>query len=191
MSENKTAYAILGLLHHEPLSGYDIRKRIEGSLGYFWDAGFGQIYPTLKKLASEGLVTSRTEKGGVRPDRKVYAITEEGRQELRKWLEQPSAREYVRYEILLKLFFGSLVEPERNLATIREFRQRYAGSLKTLEEYARQLRRVLPESPDHLYHLLTVLFGLRVYRAYLDWADEASELLHRLEGGVLHEASTR
>ncbi len=112
--DNKTIYAILGLLHHEPFSGYDIRKRIETSVGYFWDAGYGQIYPALRKMAAAGLVTSETEKNEGRPDRKVHALTEKGRLELHKWLEEPAAREYVRYEILLKLFFGSLVPAKRN-----------------------------------------------------------------------------
>lgn len=176
-TENKTAYAILGLLNHEPLSGYDIRKRIEGSIGLFWDAGYGQIYPALKRLADKGLVEGKAEKSGGRPDKKVYRITEKGRRKLENWLVEPTAKEYVRYEILLKLFFGSLVDTERNIETIREFRARYTELLGTLEEYELNLRRVLPESQDHLYYLSTVRFGLHIYRAYLDWADEALEML--------------
>ncbi len=177
MKDNKTVYAILGLLHHQPLSGYDIRKRIETSIGYFWDAGFGQIYPALRKMAAEGLVTSETEKNEGRPDKKVYALTEKGGQVLREWLEEPAAREYVRYEILLKLFFGSLVPVERNIETIEDFHGRYARELATLEEYGRDLQQVLAQDPDHLYYYLTLLFGRHVYRAYLAWADEAVGLL--------------
>jgi DNA-binding PadR family transcriptional regulator len=176
-SENRTAYAILGLLSHEPLSGYDLRKRIEATLGLFWNAGFGQIYPALKSLSEGGLVVGTAEKSGGRPEKTVYRLTAKGRRELRQWLEEPAAREYVRYEVLLKLFFGRLVGRERSLATIREFRARYAGQAEALEEYAEELRRVLPESEDHLYYLLTVRFGLQVYRAYLTWADEAAALL--------------
>lgn len=176
-NENKTAYAILGLLNHEPLSGYDIRKRIDGSIGLFWDAGFGQIYPALKKLADKGLVEGKAEKSGGRPDKKIYRITEKGRKELEKWLVEPTAKEHVRYEILLKLFFGSLVDTERNIETIKEFRARYTGLLETLEGYERNLRLVLPKSQDHLYYLLTVRFGSHIYRAYLNWADEALEML--------------
>lgn len=180
MPSNKTAYAILGLLQHEPLSGYDIRKRIEGSIGRFWDAGFGQIYPALRRLSDEGLVTSETQRHEGRPDKRVYSLTEKGRLELRKWLEEPAAKEYVRYEILLKLFFGGLVGAERNIPTIKEFRRRYEVALKDLDSFEQNLRRVLDESEDHLYYLLTVRFGQHVYRAYLQWADEAIELLGRV-----------
>lgn len=177
MKDNKTVYAILGLLHHEPLSGYDIRKRIENSIGYFWDAGYGQIYPSLRKMADEGLVTAETEKNEGRPDRKVYALTKKGEDALRKWLEEPAAREHVRYEILLKLFFGGLVPAERNIETIQDFQERYQGELATLELYSRDLRQVLTQGQDHLYYYLTLLFGQHIYRAYLTWAEEAVGLL--------------
>ncbi|MGE5623568.1 MAG: PadR family transcriptional regulator, partial [Methanocella sp.] len=75
------------------------------------------------------------------------------------------------------LFFGSLATPERNARTIEEFRARYAGEVEVLEAFAGELRQILAQSPDHLYYLLTVLFGLKVYGAYLDWADEALALL--------------
>lgn len=182
--ENKTAYVLLGLLNHEPLTGYQIRKRIEISLGRFWDAGFGQIYPALQRLAEEGLVVCAAGSGEGRPGRKVYAITAEGREALKAWLAEPAVREYVRYEVLLKLFFGSLVPVERSIETIEAFRARYEGEPDRLERFAAELKAALPESPDHLYYLLTVRFGQRIYRAYLDWADEALAILRSQAAGT-------
>ncbi len=74
----------------------------------------------------------------------------------------PEQKEYTKYEILLKLFFGSLVPDESNLA------------------------RVLHNEKDHLYFYLTVLFGEHVYKAYLDWADEAKALLDGKPGAELN-----
>ncbi len=54
---NTTIYIILGLLEHEDLSGYDIKKKIDYMISHFWDVGYGQIYPTLKTLEAEGLIT--------------------------------------------------------------------------------------------------------------------------------------
>lgn len=164
-------------MHHEPLSGYDIRKRIEGSLSLFWDAGFGQIYPTLKKLAAGGLVEGRSEKTGGRPEKTVFVITEKGRDAIREWLAEPAAREYVRYEILLKLFFGGLTDPGHNIRAIEAFKERYVPLEAMLESYQNELRGIVGQNPDHLYYLLTVMFGRRLYRAYLDWADEALSLI--------------
>src|ERR1035441_9620557 len=62
MTRNRTAYVLLGLLSIEPnQSGYDLRKAIESSVGYFWGESYGQIYPTLKRLAAGGRGPDRQE----------------------------------------------------------------------------------------------------------------------------------
>jgi DNA-binding PadR family transcriptional regulator len=153
-----------------------MKKRIESSISQFWDVGFGQLYPTLKRLETDGMIVGAEAQSPGRPARRVYSITDLGRRLLQQWLAEPAAKEYVRYEILLKLFFGSLVERETNIATVEAFQTRYADAAR-LEEYANNLRRVLVDSPDHLYYLLTVMFGQKVYKAYIDWAEEALDLL--------------
>ncbi len=172
--ENKTIYAILGLLCHESLTGYNIKKKL-AMIQYFWDAGFGQIYPALKELETAGLVTMQSLPG--ERNRKLYTITDLGRDQLKKWLRTPAAKENVRYEILLKLFFGSQVPSVESINNIVDFRNRNQVNLKTLEGFEQSLKDVLPESTDHLYYLLTVLFGKCIYQAYLKWADQAIEIL--------------
>lgn len=175
--ENKTLYAILGLLNHEDMSGYDIKKRINNSLKFFWDAGFGQIYPGLKTLEQNGWVKciNKTIEGG--PERITYSITEQGRSELKYWLLTPVEKEQIKYEILLKLFFGSVVSAEENIRIINEFKQRNTETLKLFELYRDQLEQVLNQKEDHIYYYLTVLFGEKVQKAYLEWADEAVGIL--------------
>lgn len=175
--QNRTAYIILGLLEHEDQSGYDLKKRIDSAISQFWDVGFGQIYPTLKKLEEDGDIVGkpvRSEKG---PDRIVYSITAAGREKLMEWLNTPSEKEYVRYEILLKLFFGGISGPEVNTERIENFQNQYAQMLGQLQFYKTNLESVLKDHPDHLYYYLTVLFGEYIYKAYLAWALEALRLL--------------
>ena len=163
--QNTTAYILLGLLSHEPASGYDLKKKIDLMISQFWEVGYGQLYPTLRTLQQQG------------PARTVYTITPAGRQKLAGWLALPGEKESVRYEILLKLFFGSLSEPGQNIARITAFRERQTQSLALIEAFKSNLGRVLGDSPDHLYYYLTVLFGEQIYKAYLTWADEALKLL--------------
>lgn len=181
MKENKTAFAILGLLSHEDMTGYDIKKRVEASLAFFWSVGFGQIYPALAQLEEQGFVTKRLDLGGRGPKRIVYSITEAGRGGLRRWLAEPAEKEEVRYEILLKLFFASQTPPTESIGVIESFRDRNAAGLETLRQFHRQLEGVLEDSDDHLYYCLTVLFGEKVYQAYLEWAGEAIEMLRNKE----------
>ncbi|HEX2947589.1 MAG TPA: PadR family transcriptional regulator [Clostridia bacterium] len=175
--ENKTIYAILGFLNHEEMTGYDIKKRIDTSLKYFWDAGFGQIYPSLKTLEQNGLVQCRSMASSTGPERITYSITDKGRKELADWLSKPVEKEQTKYEILLKLFFGSAANKEDNIGIISEFKQRNAETLGLFEAYGSELGKILDGSDDHVYYYLTVLFGQKVMKAYLEWADEAIEIL--------------
>ena len=109
--ENKTKYAVLGLLAYGPLSGYDIKQIYAQSLGNFWSESFGAIYPILKRLEEEGLTTREVQRQAGKPDRNVYTITETGREELHRWLAQPAEPVRERVEVLLKLFHGWEVGP--------------------------------------------------------------------------------
>lgn len=171
--ENKARYVILGFLSHEPLSGYDIKKRIEGGVGNFYDLSYGQIYPELSRLEEQGLVTKEIQVNEGKPSRKLYSITALGREELKKWVGTAVEEEKVQYDILLKLFFGSLIGAEENIQNIKAFRKKSIAKLSLMEAYEKNLRSVLSESPDHLYYLLTVNFGQHIYKAYVDWADQA------------------
>lgn len=175
--ENTTIYIILGLLNHEDLSGYDIKKRADYMISSFWELGYGQIYPTLAKLEKEKWVTKRVSGESKGPERNLYSITEAGRETLTAWLKLPEQREYTKYEILLKLFFGSLVPLEDSTKRIDDFKARHSGNLKMIEMFKANLERVLGEEQDHLFFYITVLFGERIYQAYLEWADEALRLL--------------
>lgn len=175
--ENTTKYILLGLLSHEPMSGYDMKKRIDGMISPFWIVGYGQIYPTLNVLEEEGLVEktmSETSKG---PTRNVYAITSTGLVQLEKWLLLPEEREYTRYEILLKLFFGGKLNPAVSMQRIEAFQKQHEQDLKMLDLYGENLKQVMDKDPDHLNYYMIVRFGQYVYKAYLDWAKEALALL--------------
>ncbi len=175
--QNTTAYILLGLLSHEPASGYDLKKKIDLMISQFWEVGYGQLYPTLRTLEQQGDITGEETPSQKGPARTVYTITPAGRQKLAAWLALPGEKESVRYEILLKLFFGSLAGTQQNIARIAAFRDRQTQGLALMEAFKSNLGRVLGDSPDHLYYYLTVLFGEQIHKAYLAWADEALELL--------------
>ena len=62
MKEKRSKYAILGILSLGSMSGYDIKKMFEKSIGNFWSESYGQIYPLLKALVDEGFATSSIER---------------------------------------------------------------------------------------------------------------------------------
>jgi DNA-binding PadR family transcriptional regulator len=172
-----TKYAILSLLSLEPMSGYDMKKLIDVSLVHFWSESYGQLYPTLRALESEKLVTSRRERGSGKPDRIVYTITRKGRWELKNWLRQPADIPRVRYELLLKLFVGSMLPVESNAEQIRLQRRELAHGLSKFRLYRKMVMEDGVDPMHRVYFLLTIRHGEMVARARIRWCDEALKIL--------------
>ena len=90
----------MGLLSLGPMSGYQLRQLIDESIGNFWTESYGQIYPTLRRLAAEGMVTVKTEREKGRAERKVYTLTKAGHNRLRDWLNLPAQQQVPRNDLL-------------------------------------------------------------------------------------------
>ena len=177
-SEKKIDCAILGLLSHEPMTGYAIKKRIDVSLRFFWGASYGSIYPTLNNLVKQGMVTKEETKENGR-EKIFYTITEDGRKKLRAWLEQPVEKDELRYETMLKLFFGGELGVKGTLEHIARFEEKASSELEILKQCVAQLDAVLDKDEDHLYYLLTAQFGVKIYESYLEWSKQATKLLKK------------
>src|SRR5262245_19873001 len=178
-----SAYALLGMLALGPGSGYDLKRRVEGSVAHFWSESYGQIYPMLARLAAEGLVAPRVERGRGRPHRRAYAITEQGRRALARWLAEPARTQGFRNELLLKLFLGrhqAVAESARHVERFQRQQQALAERYAALEA---RLRRDHAAHPDLPYWLMTLRFGQHRATALRAWTDETLVALGRLEGG--------
>lgn len=177
---NKTKYAILGMLSFAPMSGYDIKKLTDFSISNFWHENFGHIYPVLKRMEAEGLVTRTVKEKEGKPDRNVYTITKQGTEELTSWLLLPTDEAPIRNEFLLKMFFSGAVPLKTVVENIKRERKRQEGliekysaieeSLKANEEYTRQAGFPL--------WLSTLKYGIAVSRVVIAWCDETA---HNIE----------
>ena len=172
-NEKKIDYVILGILSHENLTGYDIKKRLDSRLRFFWNASYGSIYPTLSRLEEMNMITrdkhDDKQKGR---ERIVYAITDDGKTYLYEWLKKPVVKDELRYETLLKLFFGNELGEQCSINHIKTFQKKISDELLVLETCVAQLEGDL-ENHTHVYYLLTAKFGVETYRAYLKWCEEA------------------
>lgn len=171
-TEKKIDCVILGLLSHEELTGYEIKKRMDTALKYFWGASYGSIYPALNDLVHRGLATKKEDTESKR-NKLIYTITESGRDYLKKWLSLPVEKDELRYETLLKIFFGSEKGEEQALIHIEAFEKRIKDELPYLLHAETVLNKCLDDDIAHKYYLLTVKFGVKTYQTYLDWCREA------------------
>ncbi len=163
-----TGRVILGMLALGTSTGYDIKQLVDKSTRHFWAASYGQIYPELRRLEDQGLLTGRPEPTGGRA-RMVYELTEAGSTALREWLQSDQEPTYeLRDEGMLKLFFSDVTEPARRLEILRAMRNRHErklAQLRELEAKAAQMR----EGPA-----LTLELGAGLTRYMIEWC-EATE----------------
>lgn len=125
-------YALLGILLRAPMSGYDLERWIRRSIDHFWAAQLSQIYRSLRQLEEQGLVVSQIEPQESRPDRRVYTVTEAGRAEFDRWVDEiVTDRDPIRIPFLVRLFFSGQRDPADVLTQLRVMRDaytRYAAS---------------------------------------------------------------
>ena len=100
-------YALLGLLAVEPASGYDLKRAINRSTYFIWNATGPQIYNTLHSLRGEGFLTSEALAQTGKPDKQIHTITASGRAALREFMSMPIRTSVTRDEVLLRIFFGN------------------------------------------------------------------------------------
>ncbi|MER7398918.1 PadR family transcriptional regulator [Streptomyces sp. NPDC000151] len=178
---------MLGLLSFgTELSGYDLKKWADWSLGFFyWSPSFSQIYGELKRLEKAGYAASRMvtpETGG--RGKRVYRITEAGTAAVRAWArEAPVEPPVLKHGVMLRLWLGHLMGPER----MRDV-------LGTHQEYAETMRRRAAADAEGAaaedawaYTELTLKWAERYYAAERDRAAEMlaelAELEERQDGG--------
>ena len=117
-------HAILGFLNYKPMSGYDLKSVFDLSVKHFWPAEQSQIYRTLSRLSEQGFTNIEVVRQEDRPDRKVYHITDFGREELHKWLisDLPCCGE--RIASLIQIFFAGGLSDEEILGLLNGLAQK-------------------------------------------------------------------
>jgi DNA-binding PadR family transcriptional regulator len=170
------SHAILTALNDAVCSGYDLAKRFDGSVGFFWNASHQQIYRELTKLEESGYIEPTVIHQDNRPDKKNYLVTPAGQNYLRSWIAEPSTVAYPKDELLVKLFAGDLVDREVILAALEQHRVQHQDRLNTYYSIEQQIFPH-PNKLDraHRYQYLTLRQGIRLETAWLDWYAEAIE----------------
>lgn len=130
-----TSYAILGLLALRSWTTYELAKQVQRSLNWFWPRAERKLYDEPKNLVADGLATARSEKTGKRP-RTVYDITEDGRRELARWLDEVPAPRVGDFEGMVKIFFGDAGSLGQLQATLDRVEAEATEKVRALGEMA-------------------------------------------------------
>ena len=151
-----SSYVILGLLTtYGPMTPYELKKNVDGSIGYFWDFPRAQLYVDPARLMQQGLLAEEREAEGRR--RRTYHITEEGQAVLQAWLHQPAVVEVeLRDTGLLKLYFGALLNQADIVALAVRERDLHRHRLGEYEA----IKAELAASPAMAFGLATLRMGI-------------------------------
>lgn len=181
---NKTRYAILGVLEMHPCSGYDIKKFCDYGISHFWNENFGHIYPVLKEMEKEGLITKKVEQNEGKPSKNVYFVTEKGRDDLAGWLLQPEESEPARLELLLKLYFAKNMPRQKMLEKLQLLEKKNHSKLDEFLAVEKEFTSNEKAMADvsYPYWLSTLRYGILFTQFRADWLRETIDRIKEHSG---------
>jgi DNA-binding PadR family transcriptional regulator len=175
--------AILACLTEHPMTGYELAKTFDSSIGFFWKTDHQQIYRELSRLRDRGYIRGREVVQTGRPNKLVYTLTQEGRTAFRHWAARPSTPASIKDDLLIRLYaLGAVdIEPLRTdlMARLEHHRDR-------AERYERILAKRFPHGtaePADMGKLLNLRLGLRHERMVAAWCEEAITALSAIASG--------
>src|SRR4051794_5050246 len=175
--------AILACLTERPMTGYELAKTFDSSIGFFWKADHQQIYRELSKLRDRGYIQGREVVQTGKPNKLIYTLTPEGRTALRHWAARPSTPPSIKDDLLVRLHALDSVdiEPMRAdlMARLEHHRDRHGN-------YERILKKRFPEGTASgvldLGNLLLLQLGARHEQMVADFCEEALEAMSAMSG---------
>ncbi|MEV1053514.1 PadR family transcriptional regulator [Streptomyces sp. NPDC059017] len=178
-------HAILVSLLEKPGSGYELARRFERSIGYFWTATHQQIYRVLKRMESDGLLEAREVAQQSRPDKREYSVAGPGRAALSRWLHEPVEPESIRHELAVKIRGAAFDDPAALISEVERHRKAHGDRLA---HYLSGERRDFtgPEASlplddgQELQHVV-LRGGIAYERMTIAWLDDVLVTLRRLE----------
>ena len=166
--------AILVSLSDGPMSGYDLAKHFDQSIGFFWRATHSQIYRELSKLKDKGLVSAEEIPQRGKPNRIMYSVTDDGREALLNWSRQPCAPDPVKDDFLVRLYGLEHMD----LDALREhLAQRLEGHRDRLAKFTEITEATVPDTIGSLGRLRGLEIGLRYEREWAEWCEETLDAL--------------
>ncbi|MCY6381142.1 PadR family transcriptional regulator [Hoeflea prorocentri] len=171
------SHAILVCLTERPMSGYDLAKFFDTSIGFFWRATHPQIYREMKKLGEKGYVTSSEEIQSGKPNRIVYSISQAGRRALKEWSREPVGPPLIKDDLLVRL--QAIEHVDRDA-----LRQQICGRLKVHKEQLEQYFHIRDvrfsdgePGPEDLGKLMGLELGIQYEQGWITWCESVLKRL--------------
>jgi PadR family transcriptional regulator, regulatory protein AphA len=161
-------YFVLGLLARQPMSGYDIKRFVRGLSWLIGSPSSGSLYPALRSLLEEDLVSVEIVPGVDKPPRKIYSIEQAGRDALQEWLDKPLAADASLKTFMMRLLLADSFSTDSLAAYLQQRRTQVATHQTDLSRMTQSLN-----SDTDLGIRLAVDYGLELAFAEMAWLENA------------------
>ncbi|MDG9702967.1 PadR family transcriptional regulator [Streptomyces sp. DH37] len=163
---------LLALLAAGPAHGYELKQALEKLLGAAYpQPNVGQIYVTLGRLEKSGLIEGEDVTQSTRPNKRIYRLTEAGREAVLAWFEEPTDEPRVRDEFFMKLALAPQAGLADQIALINKQRRQYLNTMRELSRLA------AAEDRDNRVAQLLIEGAMLHLQADLDWLERCQEEL--------------
>lgn len=174
-------HAILVSLAEQSGSGYELARRFDRSIGFFWSATHQQIYRTLRAMEDDGWVQATPVVQQGRPDKKVYTVADAGRAELARWIAEPltgrgsSLTDSRTRDLAVKIraaVYGDVAALCDQIGALRVERAELLDTYRGFEKRQFPDPSALVGSALHQY--LVLRGGIRAEESAIEWLDEVT-----------------
>ena len=174
------SHALMTSLLEKSSSGYDLARRFDKSIGFFWRATHQQIYRELARMEKAGWISSEAAPDGGRTRKRIYQVLDAGRQELERWAREPAPLVDMRDELMVRLRADAAIGP---LGLDAEIRRRMALHAEKLAGYRMIEARDFPADKTlpreaQIQHMI-LKTGIMYEESWLSWSKEVLVVLEQ------------
>lgn len=162
-------FIILGLLYKRALTGYDIKKYIDGGINMFYKVSYGSLYPLLNKLLKGGYVICSCEMDGKR-EKKIYTITGSGKKAFIKWLEADENESSSIEAFMARVYYYDLLPAEVAANIIARYENKLVDYLQDLIKKKEKYEEI-SNIDDYYFKLSTLYFGICKLQSIIEWCE--------------------
>lgn len=171
-------YTLLGLIDIHPMSGYDIVKAFDYAALFYWHATHTQVYRTLKELEKNGMIAGEVVHQTDNPSKKVYGITEKGKEAMAAWVKDEPDLPGFKNAFLIKFTYSAGLADAELLGQLDTYIEKLKERLAALtSEEKKGFTRMARSGRERLLWETVNENGIMYYQNEIRWAEKAKSVI--------------
>lgn len=183
------AHVLLTSLLEKPSSGYDLARRFDKSMGFFWNATHQQIYRELKRMEDAKWIDSEAAEDAGKTKKRTYTVLEAGKKELEAWVKIQAEPHILRDESMVRLRAEAILGPIgmqaeliRHLAFHQERLDTYRAIAK--RDFAKNSNSPPSMNREQQIQGRILQLGIDTQETWIKWTEETIQLLEKLDNNA-------